>query len=93
MGAFLTFLLMLITIMFSYTKLVSLMDKQEVDIMSALSEGAIAPREKFSAEDGFYVAAALTEYDTNTEIIEEARYGELIIEHYGWGNDQYISGS
>jgi hypothetical protein len=31
------------------------------------------------------VAAAITEYDSNTESVEEARYGELIIEHYGWG--------
>ena len=29
---------------------------------------------------------ALTEYDDNREVIEEERYGELIIEHYGWGN-------
>ena len=32
-----------------------------------------------------YVAAALTEYDGNTEVIEDARYGTLQIEHYGWG--------
>ena len=31
------------------------------------------------------MAAALTVYDDNTEVIEEAKYGELVIEHYGWG--------
>ena len=41
--------------------------------------------EKFTAEEGLFVAAAITEYDSNTEIIEESRYGELVIEHYGWG--------
>ena len=41
-----------------------------------------------------FVAAALTEYSSNTEIIEEAKYGELFIEHYGWGNDDSdINGS
>ena len=41
--------------------------------------------ETFGPEQGFYVAAALTEYDSNTEIIEEAKYGELVIEYNGWG--------
>lgn len=31
------------------------------------------------------MAAALSEYDNNPEIIEEARYGELVFEYYGWG--------
>ena len=42
---------------------------------------------KFSPEEGFFVAAALTAYDSETEIIEVPElYGELVIEHYGWGN-------
>ena len=36
------------------------------------------------------MAAALTEYDSNTEFIEDPRYGELIIEHYGWGYEEFI---
>ena len=36
------------------------------------------------------MAAALTEYDSNSEIIEEARYGELVFEYYGWGNEAEI---
>lgn len=30
------------------------------------------------------MAAALTEYDSNPEVIEDARYGELVIQHFGW---------
>ena len=37
------------------------------------------------AEDGFFIAAALTEYNSDTTVTEEERFGELIIEHYGWG--------
>ena len=40
---------------------------------------------KFGAADGLFLAAALTEYDGNTESIEDERYGKLIIEQYGWG--------
>ena len=38
----------------------------------------------FSQEQGFYMAAGLTEYDSNPEIIEEAKYGELTFSYYGW---------
>ena len=34
------------------------------------------------------MAAALTEYDETTEVIEEAKYGKLVFEHYGWGNGE-----
>ena len=58
----------------------------DVDIFTAEREDGIDYNYKFSAiDDGFFVAAALTEYNSNTTITEEARYGELIIEHYGWG--------
>ena len=94
MGAVLTILLYLTTLLFTYTKFKTLHEKNDVDIMSALIEGAIDHTEKFTSENGFFVAAALTEYDSNTEIIEEEKYGELIIEHFGWGYEEGIgSGS
>ena len=56
--------------------------------MSALIENAIDHTEIFTSADGFFIAAALTVYDGNTDIIEEERYGELVVEHFGWGYDQ-----
>ena len=85
MGSCLTIFCVLATLMFTYTKVVTLSEKSEVDIMSALFDGAIDYSEKFTAEDGFFIAASLTDYDNNLESIEEPKYGELIIEHYGWG--------
>ena len=42
---------------------------------------------KFTPQEGLFVAAALTAYDSETEPIEIPElYGELVIEHYGWGN-------
>ena len=58
---------------------------EEVNIFQALSENEIDFTETFGPDQGFFVAAALTAYDSNTEIIEEARYGELVIDFYGWG--------
>ena len=40
---------------------------------------------KFDSDQGFFITTAITEYDTNTEIIEQPEvYGELFFEHYGW---------
>ena len=49
-------------------------------------EGAYTTDDTFTADDSFFIAAALTGYDSNTEIIEEKRYGELVIEHQKWGD-------
>ena len=74
------------TIFFLYAKAITLLTRGDVDIFTAEREDGIDYNYKFSAEkDGFFVAAALTEYNSNTTVTEEARYGELIIEHYGWG--------
>ena len=42
--------------------------------------------DKFTAQEGFFVSAALTNYNSDTDITEDAKYGELVIEHFGWGN-------
>ena len=87
-----TVLLNILMLMFAYTKFHTIYFRNDVDIMSAVSEFAISDDVKFTTEEGFFVAAALTEYDSNTEIIEvPEKYGELIIEHYGWGYENGAS--
>ena len=64
-----------------------IVEKRGVDVMSATEVDAIDYWEKFDYSNGFYVAAAITAYDAETEIVEDPTYGELIFEHYGWGYD------
>ena len=64
----------------------------DITIMGNEAEGAYTMEETFSADDGLFFAAALTRYDADTEITEEKRYGELVMEHYGWGGDGLSSG-
>ena len=45
----------------------------------------------FTKDQGLFIAAALTQFDSETESIEDWRYGELIFETYGWGYDSSIS--
>ena len=85
--------LALIMSTFLYTKVVTWRGKKDVDIMSALVENEFDYKKNFDTEQGFFVAAALTEYDSNREIIEKPEYGELIIENYGWGYEEDQLGS
>ena len=88
MGFFLSILLGMIMLIFLWSKAVTWHQKKDVDIMSATIENAFDFNDKFTAKQGLFVAAALTEYDNNTERIEvPEKYGELVIEHFGWGYD------
>ena len=93
MGACLSALIFGITSVFLYSKIMVLYHSSDVTIMMSTQEDALTHDYKFTAEDGLFLAAALTEYDSNTEVIEDPRYGELVIEHYGWGNDGLKAGS
>ena len=46
----------------------------------------------FDAEKGLFLAAALTRYDSNKTVTEEARYGELTFEHNGWTVGEEVTG-
>ena len=94
MGVCFTILLNLIMGIFWFQKLTVLIEKKDVDVTSVLVESYLDQTYKFDTEQGFFLAAAITEYDSNTEIIEEPEvYGELIFEHYGWGYEDGFYGS
>ena len=87
MGAFCSLIILVFLTTFSVTKLQTLFLKSDVDILQSKEEFLIEPRDRFTYEDGFFVAAAITEYNNVTESIEREEYGELEIEQYGWGNE------
>ena len=85
-GTCLTFLLVAITMVFLYSKAMVLYEGTDVTIIGNNVEGAFTYEDTFTADDGLFIAAALTEYGPGTEIIEKKEYGELVIEQYGWGD-------
>ena len=94
MGVCFTILLTLIMGLFWYNKILVLKEKKDVDVTSVLVDNYLDQTYRFDAEQGFFLAAAIIEYDSNTEIIEEPEvYGELIFEHYGWGYEDGFYGS
>ena len=91
MGMFLTVISLVVISMFFATKVLTIFFKHEVDIMSTLKENAISQDQKFTAKDGFFVAAALTKFDNEKESIEDWTYGELVFSNFGWGYEDGIS--
>ena len=90
MGMLLSFIFLATLSVFTYSKSLAWQEKQDVDVMGAIVENAFDYSDKFSAEEGLFIAAAITEYDSNTERLEEAKYGELVIKHLGWGQSDEI---
>ena len=91
MGSILTIIIAFTTFMFFYAKTLTIVSKHDVDIMSALIDNAIDIEDKFTAEDGFFISAALTNYNSNSTLTEDHRYGTLIFEKFGWGEQEGIS--
>ena len=55
------------------------MEKGSVNIVTNTSEGALTFDDKFTADEGMFIAAALTAYDSETEPIDDPRHGALVI--------------
>ena len=73
---------------FVYTKLMILLNRKEINVVEASQDFTFADTEPFSAkEHNFFLAAALTQYDSNRTVTESKEYGEIEFTHYGWGNE------
>ena len=60
MGSFLTIVIALTTFMFFYAKTMTIVEKHDVDIMSAVIDNAVDINDKFTADNGFFISAGLT---------------------------------
>ena len=56
--------------------------------MSAVEHNAFEQTDSFGIKDGFFVAAALTGYDEAMGNNDDPKYGELIFNNFGWGNEE-----
>ena len=89
-GAICTIIVAIFMSGFVYTKLLTLFLRKDVDIIESTKDFHFGDREKFTAnEDDFFLAAAITRFDSNRTVTESKEFGELIIEHYGWGNEAW----
>ena len=77
MGALLSLVFILISVIFLYSKIMIMVNVSQITVITNVIENAYAEDHKFTAKEGFFVAAALTEFDNETEPIEDPSYGEL----------------
>lgn len=88
MGSISTLIVFVFMIGYSYTKLSTLIERKYADVIKADFEQHFSDADQFSAvNNDFFLAAALTHYDSNTEILERKEYGELRIGRLSWGNE------
>ena len=86
-GALSTIVVACFMLGFCYTKMLTLLGRKDVDIIESTQDFHFPDSDQFSAaKDNFFLAAAITRYDSNRTLTESKEYGELIVEHYGWGN-------
>ena len=84
MGALCSLILIILVLTYTFSKLMILINSSKIDLVSNYDIGALTYEDKFTGEDGFFVAAALTNYDDETEPLYDSRYGDLTLEHHGW---------
>ena len=93
MGVVLTLVFAVMTALFAYARAMVLIQKSDVTVMGSTSENEFDFNYVITPESGFFVAFALTEYNSDPEIIEKPEYGEMVMEYYGWGYSQTAIGS
>lgn len=84
MGAAVSIIFILLSATFLYKKLTVLVQNSHIMVTSKLLEDVISQDEKFSNEQGLFVAAALTEYNNESEPIDDPLYGKLSFSRYSW---------
>ena len=90
MGALCSLIFIMISLVFLYSKIMVLVNVSRITVISNYQVGALTYEDKYTGEDGFFVAAALTKYDSETEPIDDPTYGDLTMEYYGWGYEDEI---
>ena len=85
MGSLCSVFLLAITVLYSYQKADILISKKDVDILSTINDDTYTSDDVFTNKNGFNVAVAFTEFNSNTEWELDPTYGSLVFNHFSWG--------
>ena len=87
LGTMCSVLMMMITAVYAYMKLVILIHKKDTNILSVTSDLYFTDDDVFRYSDGLNIAVAFTAYDSEREWILDKSYGEILFNEYKWGTD------
>ena len=85
MGALCSIILAVVTLAYAVQKADVLINRRDVDVLSTINDMEIAETDMFNYNNGFNIAVGFTAYDSNTEPILEPSIGELVFNHFTWG--------
>ena len=88
MGTFCSVLLLLVTTVYAYQKLVVFIGKTDIKIMLQTDDMHFDEMDRFTAKMGFNIAVAFTAYDSEQDWILDERYGELVVKSFSWGTGE-----
>ena len=85
MGSLLSLIVLVTTLTFFGFKYKIYHARQGDAVSMIIKQDFLSEEHVINAESNFQLAAALVDYDGNTEPIDDPSYGELVIALYGWG--------
>ena len=88
MGSICSIIVLAVTAFYAYLKMVVLIEKKDVDILSTVKELYYTDHDYFRYKDGLNIAVAFTGYDNIEEPILPPQIGELVWNSNSWGNDE-----
>ena len=91
MGSLCSFLIFILICTYGYYKKDILIDRKDVDILSAVLDYYHEEDFTFDYQNGFNVAIAFTDFSDETNWILDDSYGEIVAQVHTWG--QYQNGT
>ena len=85
LGSILSLMILAVTLSYAYQKMDVLIQKKDVDVLSATKELVYSDQDKFTYQNGLNVAVAFTEFNNNREWELDPSYGTLVFNSYEWG--------
>lgn len=86
-GSLCSIVLLMVTIFYAYLKFDVLMEKKDVNVLSTVKDLYFDDTDQFHYSNGLNIAVAFTAYDSVQEPILDPTFGELVLNHFSWGND------
>ena len=73
------------TLTYTIQKVDVLIEKKDVDVLSATKDLVFTPDDTISYQNGFNIAVAFTEFSNEQEWELPPEYGSLVINSFSWG--------
>ena len=85
LGSLCSLMIFLLTVLYAYQKMDVLIEKKDVDVLSATKQLVFTEDDIFTYDNGFNIAVAFTSFNNNEEWELDPAYGTLVFNSLEWG--------